>query len=391
MYTIDTKEARSMRGLFLFLYFSFGALYPLLSHYLIGLGMTGTQIGLIFSVGPIVSIVAQPLWGMASDRTRRPREIVGLLLLMTVIFSLILKTANHFYPFLFLYAFLHFFQSGTVPLSDGMALGYIKRRGTDFGIIRQYGAIGFAVATFLVGWAGEKWGTGMLFYVYAGSQFLALLFLFFLSNEEREAPGSLFRGMVGLIRLPKYMLFLISAFLIIGPINSNNVYFSLLFDQLGGNLAGVGLAFLLFAGSEAPFMKYSGVIIQKIGLENTIIMAGFISALRWLWYSFTPSPSMVLVFFFIQGISVGLYLIAAAQYVRQSTPESLRMTALSLYASLGLGLGSMASNLLGGIVYDQAGILWTYRMFSFFTLVGLIPLLIIVILQRNKKRRSVIE
>lgn len=391
MHNRYTKEARSMRGLFLFLYFSLGALYPVLSHYLIELGMTGTQIGVIVSVGPIVSLVAQPLWGMASDRTRRPREIVGLLLLMTIVFSLLLKSAGTFYSFLFIFALLHFFQSGTVPLSDGMALGFMKKSGTDFGRIRQYGAIGFALATFLVGWGGEKWGTGMIFYVFAVSQFLALLFLFFLSNEAREAPGSLFKGLLGLIRLPQYMLFLISAFLIFGPINSNNVYFSLLFEQLGGNLAGVGLAFLLFAGSEAPFMKYSGAIIKKIGLENTILLAGCVSAFRWLWYSFNPSPTMVLVFFFIQGFSVGLYLTGAAQYIRQSTPESLRMTALSLYASMALGLGSMASNLVGGIVYDRAGILSAYRLFSLSTLMGLIPLLIIVILQRHKKRRSVIE
>lgn len=385
------KEARSIRGLFLFIYFSLGALYPLLSPYLKGMGMDGTQIGIIVAVGPIVSILTQPIWGMLSDHTRRPREILLFLFLTSLLVGLCQIFASGFYPFLFLYALLHIFQSGAVPLSDGMALGYMKRSGTDFGKIRQWGAIGFALATFVVGWAAARWGTGILFYVFAFSQFVAFLFLLQLRNDRREATTSLWKSVLGLVRLPRFVLFLLSAFLIFGPINSNNVYFALLYEHLGGNLQGVGLAFLLFAGSEAPFMKYSGWIVRRFGLEQTLFAAAILSALRWFWYSLSPTPAMVLSLFFIQGISVGLYLSAAAQYIRKSTPESLRMTALSLYASMGLGLGSMASNLLGGIVYDYGGISFTYKLFSLFTIAGLVPLLIIVIMERNKKGPSVVE
>lgn len=385
------KEARSIRGLFLFIYFSLGALYPLLSHYLKGIGMNGTQIGLIVSIGPIVALIAQPIWGLASDRTHRPREILGALLLLSLISSLFLVNAGSFYPFLLLYALLHFFLSGAVPLTDGMALGYMKRMGTDFGKIRQWGAIGFAVATFVVGAVAEQWGTGIIFYVFALSQLVGFLFLRNLRNDKRETSPSLRKGVMGLIRMPRFLLFLLSAFLIFGPMNSHNIYFGLLFEQMGGDLKGVGLAFLLFAGSEAPVMKFSGVITRKMGLENTILLAGLISSMRWFWYSTSPTPTLVLTLFFIQGLSVGLYLSCAAQYVRENTPDSLRMTALSLYASMGLGLGSMASNLVGGIVYDRMGILATYRLFSLFTLCGLIPLVIIIFLQRHKNRSSVVE
>ncbi|MBN6186753.1 MFS transporter [Aneurinibacillus sp. BA2021] len=380
------RESVSISGLFLFIYFALGALYPLLSHYLKSIGMSGTEIGLIVSVGPIVAIFAQPFWGMLCDRFQVSRQILSGVLLGAMGASLLLLAGGKsFMALALLYGVLHFFQSGAVPISDGLALQYAARTGVEFGSIRQWGAIGFAAATLITGLLADFFWLGMIFYVYAFAQISAFFFLQGMRSERSMAAVNIVKGLRELIRLPRYMLFLASAFLIFGPINGNNVFFGLLYEQMGGQIAGIGLAFLLFAGSEAPFMKWSGFFIRRLGLEKTIFVAGIVSALRWIWYGTSPSPTAVLLLFFVQGFSVGLYLASATQFIRANTPEALRVTALAIYTSMGLGLGSMATNVVGGMLVDAYGILTTYTFFGALTLLGLVPLMLVIWVVKQKQ------
>lgn len=375
----------------MFIYFALGSLYPLLSHYLKSIGMSGTQIGLIVSAGPIVAIVAQPFWGMLCDKFKLSKQILSGIFLGAMCASLLLPFGHYFLAFVSLYALLHFFQSGIVPISDGLALHYTARTGIEFGRVRQWGAIGFAVATLIAGLLAEKFSLQVIFYLYAFAQLSGFIFLQGVEAEKSVSSVNIFKGLTQLIRIPRYMLFLLSAFLIFGPINAHNVYFGLLYEKLGGQIAGIGFAFLLFAGSEAPFMKWSGYFIRRLGLERTIFLAGIVSSLRWFWYGNSPSPTAVLIMFFIQGLSVGLYLSSAAQFVKENTPDSLRVTALSIYTSMGLGLGSMASNLAGGIIVDRYGILMTYTFFGVLTAAGLIPLAIVTWIITKKSKLTVLQ
>ncbi|MCK9912196.1 MFS transporter, partial [Microbacteriaceae bacterium K1510] len=127
------------------------------------------------------------------------------------------------------------------------------------------------------------------------------------------------------------------------------------YQHIGGSVAGIGLAFFLFAGSEAPCMRMAAYLIRRWGLEMTILLAGIISALRWFWYATSPSTTSIIALFFIQGLSVGFYLAAAAQYVRENTPDELQVTALAIFMSFGQGLGTMACNLLSGIIMQYFG------------------------------------
>ncbi|WP_027416943.1 hypothetical protein [Aneurinibacillus terranovensis] len=71
---------------------------------------------------------------------------------------------------------------------------------------------------------------------------------------------------------------------------------------------------------------------------------------------------------------------------RLVTPDSLRVTALSIYSSMGLGLGFMASSLLGGIIFDSHGILLTYTFFGALIALGIIPLVLVTwFIPKNSK------
>ena len=123
------------------------------------------------------------------------------------------------------------------------------------------------------------------------------------------------------------------------------------------------MAFLLFAGSEAPFMAIYQKISGKINLIYGLIIISIFSALRWLIYSLNVNPKILLFTFFLQGISVGGYLVLTTLYVAKITEEKVRTTALSLFGALSMGLGGMALQFIAGKIMSNFGISHVYTFF----------------------------
>lgn len=379
LHQAEWKTYLAISGFYLFVYYAFGALYPFITQYYKAIQLTGTQIGIISAITPIVSILAQPMWGMICDRYQIRKPVLVITLLAAAVGSLLFTLVSTFVWVLFLFIIFSLFQCAVTPISDSMALTYAKARNIQFGSLRLWGAVGYAVAAYLTGLAVESWGYQAIFYFF----FAAFLFTIpFLRGIPGAAEGTrfsagIFSGFKKLLRLPRFVLFLVACFFVFGSINANNIWFSLYYQHIGGSIAGIGLAFFLFAGSEAPFMKVAGAMINRWGLEITLLLASTVSMLRWLWYGTTPSTTMIIAFFFLQGLSVGFYLASAAQFVRENTPAELQVTALAVFSSVGQGLGSMASNLAAGIIADYFGIVSVYWFFGSATLIGLIPLILI--------------
>lgn len=363
---------------YFFVFFAIGALSPMLSVYLKNeIGLTGSQIGVIMSIMPIVMIVAQPMWGMVTDYTQRPIIIIIMTILATAIIGMTFPFTNSFVILIMIAGLLAFFQSAIVPISDSLALSYVQRVKGDYGALRLWGAVGFALAVLFVGWLAERVGLVVIFYTFSLALFLTGIISWKLPSERQTVQVNIKEGVKTLFKIPKFILFLFTTFLVFGPIIANNVYFGILITDLGGTLTGVGIAFLLAAGSEAPFMKVASNWIQRMGMLQILMLSAIISGLRWILYYFEPSLPLVYATTIAQGLSAGLFIPAALQYVRDITPNTMRATAISLYAAIGNGLGSWFCTFLGGIILEAYGTRHIYLFFSLLTAIGIFLLFII--------------
>ncbi len=194
---------------------------------------------------------------------------------------------------------------------------------------------------------------------------------------------SVFKGIKNLLKIPSFSLFLLGTFLLFGTMNANNTYFGIFYQSIGGTKTGIGLAFLLAAGSEVPFMRWSGKLIARFGLLPVMIFSAVIAMGRWGLYSFGPSVPLVILTTFTQGLSIGLFLATAVQFVKEKAEVEVQVTAMSLYGSFGLGLGSFVSSMLGGWILEHFGILNTYVYFSFSAFLAIIVFLFIWLLEKR--------
>ncbi|MDQ7860841.1 MFS transporter [Peribacillus frigoritolerans] len=159
-------------------------------------------------------------------------------------------------------------------------------------------------------------------------------------------------------------------------------------EARGGTYTGIGIAFLLAVLSEIPFMRIAGTWIHKIGLLPITLLAGTASLVRWVLYFTEPSLAIVYVSSIIQGFSLGLFIPAALQYIREVVPVRITVTAITLYSAIGNGLGNWFSTFSGGIILDKSGNICGLFFYGFLTLIGM--LLTIWLMRYEKKFKSYI-
>ncbi|WP_456277943.1 MFS transporter [Bacillus sp. AK128] len=376
--------------MFYFLTFlGLGSLYPLLAVYLDeGVGLTGSQIGTILSISPVVMIVIQPLWGMLSDWTQKPRLLLSISILLTSITGLVYAQVDLFIILIVMAIILAAVQSAVTPLSDSIALNYVQKVKGNYGSIRLWGALGFALAVIIAGWLADYIGLWIIFYLFSGMLLLAFLFSWRLPEENQGLRNNLFSGMSTLAKRPRFILFLCTTFLVFGPIYANNSYFGLFIKDIGGTLTGVGIAFLFAAGSEAPFMQFANRFIEKIGMLQVLTLAAGVSMIRWFFYFFEPSLYLVYATTIAQGFSVGLAIPAALQYVRDISPKEVQVTAVSIYAAVGSGLGAWFCTYFGGLILQWYTIKNVYLFFGILTTLGITTLLIVARLDFIKRKAA---
>ncbi|MCA0972750.1 MFS transporter [Halobacillus litoralis] len=374
------KTYRFIQLFYFFAFFAFGSLFPLLSVYLEEeKGLNHTQIGLVIAALPLVTIFIQPVWGMLSDVTRRPKRLL-------MIASVVASALGFFYPVLELFPALllgiiviALFQSGIVPLSDSLSLNFVQKHHKEYGNIRLWGAVGFAVAVFVLGRVTEASGSlDWIFTFFSSGLLLALVALFQFPKRADHVSTSFRQGLGVLIKRKAFLLFLVSNFLVFGPVLANNYYFGTFILSVGGTLSGVGVAFLLAAGSEAPFMKFAQQVINRMGVLRVLMFSSAVSGSRWLLYFFEPSSEVVYATTIVQGISVGLYIPAALILVRELAPDNVRATAVGLYSAVGNGIGNAFFTFIGGVLIDVWSVTGMYGFFSVMTFTGMLLVLVVM-------------
>nr|WP_237712825.1 MFS transporter [Bacillus methanolicus] len=110
--------------------------------------------------------------------------------------------------------------------------------------------------------------------------------------------------------------------------------------------------------------------------------------MRWILYFTQPSLSIVYITTVIQGFSVGLFIPAGLQYIKDITPVHITATAVTLYSAIGNGLGNWFSTFIGGIIYEEYNVFTVYLFFGIMALMGV---LLIVWLIKEEKAESIVK
>lgn len=347
-------------GLYFFLYCPLGVLSPLIGQYLSGIGFSGTQVGTVTSLGTTSAVFAGIFWGKIFANAGHKRKIIAFLFFGASLFALLGLCTTSFLLYAGIYGAMYFFQGPAHGLCDSL----IIENGQNFPVVRSCGAVGYAAAVCFAGALAEKYDLSVIFYIYAITFIIAAAFVRMQKEPPMRRRSDKSVSIGELIPNKKYRRLLICAFLVVGTNISNSTYFGYLFREGGGSIGGIGVAFLLMAGSEAPFMFLIPYLNRKISSEKLLLIAMFFCVGRFGFYAFGPGYRLLLATFFLQGISEGIILVEIVKYFGKIVEPRLASIAVSTYYALGNSLSIIVCSFAGGLLLDSFGARGVYLFFA---------------------------
>lgn len=330
--------------------------------YLQSRGYTATTIGLINAVLSAVTIMATPVWGMISDRIRSIRRVFLLTLIVgSVLFAFIpaiigLPVLSA--PLMLVYlSLVYFFRNPANAMMDNWLVRYSNQKGVDYGSIRSFGSLGYAICGVLIAGAVSSFGTAWTFPVC--SAMMALVVAMSLRTDDAKpvapatsAPAREAFNPLTLFKNYYFTTFLAFSLLLYIVINSAAAFLPYLLEEVGVSSSRYGLITAYMATLEIPMLLAARPLRRRAPLFALCIASGFCYAAACLLLgTCAHSLGMIVAIETLSGVGSGLLIASAANYIYTLTPENLKATGQSIFVAV-TALSGIAGNLIGGAVVD---------------------------------------
>jgi MFS transporter, PPP family, 3-phenylpropionic acid transporter len=342
-------------ALFYFSFFGASATYaPFLSVFFAHRGLSGSEIGLLAAIGPLMTILVAPWLSALADRHNRRVVLLCVALAGTALSLLAVPLSTSFTGLLFVVAVLAVVGSPAVPVADGLIARMAARRGLAYGKMRLWGSLSWAVLAAISGALWQQWGFFWMF-PFASLLFLLTIPLARLLEEDRPAesqPRPRLRVVMGDIRLRTVLVatFTLGLAMAVGA-----TFVPVHIDRLGGGRLLVGLFAGITAISELPMMHRSEAIMRRLGGPWTLMLAYALFAGSYLGLVWINSPVLLLGLAVVQGLGFGLFMPITVRMVADWSPDEWSATSQGVLSAGLWGLAPLISGPLAGALYDAAG------------------------------------
>ncbi|MBR2701986.1 MAG: MFS transporter [Erysipelotrichaceae bacterium] len=334
--------------------------YALLITFLTTLGYTATQRSLFFVADALFGMVFQVILGYLCDRHQKIKPYLYMLLLVYVIgtYALYRTTEMNFLVHMFLVPLVGSMLRLSASLSDSLTIETSEETRDNYGVIRLFGSIGWAVGSPVAAWIVAKWGYPMLgpsFIIFMALCVASILGIKDVKKVSSSDPVTM-SDVQSLLRNPSYMLTVIILFLlfVVDMTQSYSVIDKIWY--LNGSEKDVGNYWLMAAMLELPLFFYGGRVMQKIGSFKTIIIAGFFYGLRYVIYGLANSILFMFVGGALQGVTYPLLMVASKIMVDEKTPENMRTSGQQVANAVYNSGSALVSPILVGLMEDNIGI-----------------------------------
>lgn len=334
--------------------------YALLITFLTTLGYTATQRSLFFVADARFGMIFQVILGYLCDRHQKIKPYLYLLLLIYVIgtYALYRTTEMNFLVHMFLVPLVGSMLRLSASLSDSLTIETSEETRDNYGVIRLFGSIGWAVGSPVAAWIVAKWGYPMLgpsFIIFMALCVASILGIKDVKKVSSSDPVTM-SDVQSLLRNPSYMLTVIILFLlfVVDMTQSYSVIDKIWY--LNGSEKDVGNYWLMAAMLELPLFFYGGRVMQKIGSFKTIIIAGFFYGLRYVIYGLANSILFMFVGGALQGVTYPLLMVASKIMVDEKTPENMRTSGQQVANAVYNSGSALVSPILVGLMEDNIGI-----------------------------------
>lgn len=360
---INPKQLQLSKLQFVF-WATMAAYFPFTVVFLQAKGLSNTAIGAILSLNSFISIFAQPLGGILSDRYRSVKKVFLLCMIISALIMLSLPIIFSTIGLAIVLTALTFFTSPLSPLMDSWIIEEIRNeQDLSYGNIRLWGSLGYSICAYLFGLLVDKASINYNFIIFALMTAFMVLFTRNIKDEGSASAINLKEMQIGqLLKNYSYIAFLVFSTVIYVPHKASFSFLPNLLASVGASPGTQGIASAIMAFSEIPLFFMSRKLLQRYKPIHLILVSALFFVLRQVAYLTATTPQQVLLAQVLQGPSFALFLNGAVYYIDSLAPDKLKSTAQTLASSLYGGVSGILANYFGGWVIDNWGISWLYSL-----------------------------
>ena len=387
-------------GIFGAYWMFYGIVSSFCSAYLLNIGYTNSEIGIVLAVASVVSVFMQPLLANLADRSQKLGAIgvaelstVAMMILEIGLFIINKKTLALWVIYMLVMAW----ELALQPLFNSLARR-LSESGykINFGICRAGGSLAYAIFTSVMGTFVEKFGTVIL--PGTGLALLALLLgiLLLCSRTLKKATdthsGSIakegeatdaeetieeidFRMFV-----KRNKLFIILSIFIMILFFQNTITNNFMFqvvEGVGGTSEDMGRIFGVMAALEIPGLFFFDNIHKRFSCSTLLKFASLAFVLKLLTMYLANSVAMIYAAHFFQIFSFSIFLAGIVQFINEIMERGEAVRGQAVYTTA-ITIGGVFANIIGGIILDMSGPKIMLLISVILTVIGAVGIFLII-------------
>lgn len=308
-------------------------------------GLLAEQIGVINAVPLLVMMLFALFVGRIADRANDWRQVIVIGAVASGVFPLGLFFVDGFWGILPFWALAVITQSMVIPVVDAAAMRMSRRRGSNFGVFRAWGTIGYLLVILVAGYLVVWFGGAFFLPLFAGLALLRSAAAFGLPNFR--APRDVYVPKKGVTHLKQVMKpWFLLPLLGFAVVNSAhfilNAFQGLLFLQQGIPAHIIGLLIVVGALSEVAmffsFKRFAG----RFSARNLLLLSAAVSVVRWVAMSFSPGVEILFGLQLLHSITYALGFMACMNFIADWTSDDIAAEAQGFFTVLQEGMAILA-------------------------------------------------
>ncbi|OXM84144.1 MFS transporter [Paenibacillus rigui] len=354
--TLPRPRHTMLRGFSFSFYMTMAVITSYFPLYFQAKGYSTIQIGLLYSIGPMLGIVSNLFWGLISDRARTVKKIlIGILSGQLIMATLVFQTTQFSWLMLFM-AMFFFFQTPTSSLNDSLTLLTISGTKKSYASFRVWGSIGFAFASLLFGMLLKHQGASMTVLLCMGTITLSLLLALFLRDAQSSSYKKIsFAGVIEIIGSKSFLLFLLTVVTISVAHRFNDGFLALFLQRLGADQSIVGWSWMVSAVSEIPMFFLLSKYGHRYKELPLLVICSLLYVVRFILMSQVDNPMWVIAIQALHSVTFGIFMFTVIRYIQRIVPDEYRATGQAIYAVTWSGVAGLLSGTIGGWLFNSGG------------------------------------
>jgi nucleoside transporter len=346
-------------------YAIWGAWAPVLSAYLINdLGFSGGQVGWIYALLPLATIVSPFVGGQVADRYFASERVIGFLAFTGGILLLVVARATDFGVIAGLMLAYCLLYAPTLALTNSIAMINLRDSEEEFGRIRVWGTLGWIAAGWLL--TGWRWFAqdGVLPGAAGDTLFLAGFLSIAMGLQSFTLPHTpprkegvkpwAFLESLKMLRSKDFAVFVAITFVVATELEFYYILTAPFLESKIG-IASANIPAVMTVGQLAEifvmafFLSYA---LKMYGMRRTLAIGVIAWPLRYIIFAIGTPGWLVIASLALHGFCYVFFFVAAFIYVDKVAPPDIRASAQSLIAIVALGFGRFLGSLFAGGIRD---------------------------------------